>query len=134
MLIIFSNTLFCQVRKPIKRNMIKSMRNFNQVKSAIMKADRYESMSDFGRAYNLYRNLIMTNYTDKGVLNGFVRNAVKVKKIKVCEIKLKELIAKDEDNDKTIEIMLKSFLGQLFFMTGREMQGNEIIKIINAFK
>ncbi|MCK5760581.1 MAG: hypothetical protein KAH33_04760 [Candidatus Delongbacteria bacterium] len=134
--IIFPSSLFAQIRKPVKKSRLHNSKTFNQIESAIMKADRYEDLSDYGRAYNLYNNLIRTNFKESDVLNGYVRNSVKTKKIKRCEIKLKELISNSKSgskiNEDPLEILLESFLGQLFFMTGREMQGNEIIKMINA--
>ncbi|MCK4978861.1 MAG: hypothetical protein KAS62_00625, partial [Candidatus Delongbacteria bacterium] len=134
--IIFPSSLFAQIKKPVKKNVFHKSKTFNQVKSTIMKANRYEDLSDYNRAYNLYNSLIRTNFREPDVLNGYVRNSVKTKKIKRCEIKLKELIFNSNSeikvNEDPFKILLESFLGQLFFMTGRDMQGNEIIKMINA--
>ncbi|MDA3839085.1 MAG: hypothetical protein PF574_08920 [Candidatus Delongbacteria bacterium] len=119
----------------MSKQRIQNPKNYNQVQASILKANRYESLSEFGKAYNLYRNLVRTNSDDPDVLNGYVRNSVKTKKIKECEIKLKTLISKSkksETDPEILEILLESFLGQLFLMTDRDMQGNEIIKLINA--
>jgi tetratricopeptide (TPR) repeat protein len=132
---IFSNFIYAQYEKPLSKQRIQNPKNYNQVQASILKANRYESLSEFGKAYNLYRNLVRTNSDDPDVLNGYVRNSVKTKKIKECEIKLKTLISKSkksETDPEILEILLESFLGQLFLMTDRDMQGNEIIKLINA--
>ncbi|NOR44337.1 MAG: hypothetical protein GQ534_02035 [Candidatus Delongbacteria bacterium] len=135
-LIIFYSSIFAQYKKPVPKNRSHNPKNYNQVQSTILKANRYESVSEFGKSYNLYRSLMRTNSTDPDVLNGYVRNSVKIKKIKECEIKLKKIISSSKKENKTnneiLEILLESFLGQLFLMTGRDMQGNEIIKLINA--
>ena len=135
-ILILQTPISAQNKKPIKRIRSYDPKNYNQVQSSILKANRYESVSEFGKAYNLYRSLIRTNPEDPKVLNGYVRNSVKTKRIKECEMKLKALIInrkKDkETNNDLLKTLLESFLGQLFLMTGREMQGNEIVKLINA--
>ena len=134
--ITFPGTIFSQYKKETRSDRLYKAKSFNQIQSTIMKADRYEFVSDFGKSYNLYRSLMRTNSKEPKVLNGYVRNSVKTKKIKECEIKLKSLISTCQKDNKgnidLLEILLESFLGQLFLMTSRDMQGNEIIKLINA--
>ncbi|MBN2790177.1 MAG: hypothetical protein JXR69_08300 [Candidatus Delongbacteria bacterium] len=136
-IIFFISTSVCgQNTKKMFKDRSAVPKNYNQVQAVIIKADRYESFSEYSKAYSLYNSLIRTNFTDPQVLNGYVRNSVKTNRIKECEIKLKQIILdykKDEKKKSNIvEIQLESFLGQLFFMTGRDMQGNEIIKLINS--
>ena len=83
-IITFSNSIFAQYKKPTLKNKPYNTKNFNQVRSTIMKADRYESLSEYGKSYNLYRILMRTNSSDPDILNGYVRNSVKTKKIKEC--------------------------------------------------
>ncbi len=100
-----------------------------------------EKNGNINSAYQAYSNLMKRYPAEIKVLTGFVDTSIKTGKIKECEISLKQLVNKHpvkqtftdpSDDSSSYGIKLLGFIAELYFRTGRNPEGYEIITLIDS--